>query len=434
MLKRSQKCSFIQISFYLEMQRKNFVHHAFSRSLLTLSNKSSVNFLLLTRAQYKPVHSFLGKMKFREIFKQCCKLRHSWLHTLPAEAIGKHVASTKLHIPEPEYNTEFLCDPANRNIILNNIKKRKSIGDIDKVLELSGKPEKIKLLSEELSRIPNCTHSAILEYGDRPELLKECGKKPEFDFEPQEFSQLVNNLKLLRTGLGPIAGQKAYMLLGDLAQLEEALVHYTVRKLLRNGFELLSVPDIIPTELIKRCGFITEGTRTLVYNMDPYYGDNYSLSGTAEMALAGRMMNTMLSYDELPVKLAAVSRCYRAETSTSLDQRGIYRVHQFTKVEMFVCCEPRQSEEVFHDLQNMQEELFSSLGLHFRIMDMPPTDLGAPAYRKMSVSGSQIWRPGCLEERCTANCPVAVIARTISQDDSTSSLRPKTATRLMFTR
>lgn len=230
-----------------------------------------------------------------------------------------------MYIPEPEYNTEFLCDPANRDTILNNIKKRKSTGDIDKVLELSGKPEKRELFSEELSRIPNCTHPAILEYGDKPELLKEYSEKPVFDFEPQEFSELANNLRLLRTGLGPIAGQKAYMLLGDLAQFEEALVYYTVRKLLQNGFELLSVPDIIPTELIKRCGLITEGTRTLVYNLDPYYGDDYSLSGTAEMALASRMMNITLFCDELPVKLAAVSRCYRAETSTSLDQRGIYR-------------------------------------------------------------------------------------------------------------
>lgn len=181
------------------------------------------------------------------------------------------------------------------------------------------------MLLKELSRIPNYTHPAVLEYGDKPKFLKECGKKPEFDFEPQDFSKLAHELRLIRTGVGPIAGQKAYMLLGDLAQLEEALVHYAVRKLLKNGFELLSVPDIIPTELIERCGLITEGVRTLVYNLDPYYGDDYSLSGTAEMALAGKMMNTALAHDELPVKLAAVSRCFRAETSTKLDERGIYR-------------------------------------------------------------------------------------------------------------
>ncbi|XP_014476277.1 PREDICTED: serine--tRNA ligase, mitochondrial [Dinoponera quadriceps] len=330
-------------------------------------------------------------MKFRELFKQFCRLRHSWLQTLPAGVPGKIGANTKLCIPEPEYNTDFLCNSTNRDTVLNNIKKRKSFGDIDKVLELMDKSEKRELFSKELSKIPNCTHPAVLEYGDTPKVLKECGKKPEFDFEPREFSELANHLRLIRTGLGPIAGQRAYMLLGDLAQLEEALVHYTVKKLLQNGFELLSVPDIIPTELIKRCGLLTDGGRTLVYNLDAHYGDDYSLSGTAEMALAGRMANITLSCNELPVKLAAVSRCYRAEISTSMDQRGIYRVHQFTKVEMFVCCESHQSEEAFDDLRNVQEELFSSLGLHFRVMDMPPNDLGTPAYRKSDMEG---WMPG----------------------------------------
>lgn len=243
----------------------------------------------------------------------------------PADVTGNYVASTKLCIPDPEYNTDFLCDPANRDTILDNIKKRKNIGDIDKVLELSGQPNKKELFLKELSRIPNCTHPAVLEYGDKPKLLKECGVKPEFEFEPQEFSELASHLKLIRTELGPIAGRKAYMLLGDLAQLEEVLVHYTIRKLLQNGFELLSVPDIIPTELIKRCGLITEGSHTLLFKLDPGYGDDYSLSGTAEMALAGKMMNITFSYDELPVKLAAVSRCYRAEVPSSMAERGIYR-------------------------------------------------------------------------------------------------------------
>ncbi|EZA51914.1 Seryl-tRNA synthetase, mitochondrial [Ooceraea biroi] len=294
-------------------------------------------------------------------------------------------------MPEPEYNTDFLCNPANRDIILNNIKKRKGVGDIDKVLEYSGKPDKRELFLQELSKIPNCSHPAILDY-DEPKLLKECGKKAEYDFEPKEFTELVTDLKAIRSEkLGPIAGQRSYVLLGDLAELEEALVRYTVRKLMRHGFKLLSVPDIIPTQIIERCGLITNGDRTLVYNLDPCYGDDYSLSGTAEMSLAGKLMNSTLSYDELPLKLAAVSRCYRAECSSIQDERGIYRVHQFTKVEMFVCSEPCYSEKVYQDLQDIQEELFSSLGLHFQVIDMPPFELGAPAYRKCDVEG---WMPG----------------------------------------
>jgi len=235
------------------------------------------------------------------------------------------VANVKLCMPEPKYNTDFLCNPANRDIISNNIKKRKGIGDIDKVLEYSGKPEKKELFLQELSKIPNCTHPMVIEY-NKPRLLKECGKKAEFDFEPKEFTELVSNLKAIRAqGLGPIAGQRAYAFLGDLAQLEEALIHYAVRKLIKHGFKLFSVPDIIPTKVIERCGLIMNDDRTLIYNLDPYYGDDYSLSGTAEMSLASKLMNTTFSYDALPIKMAAVSRCYRAEASSILEERGIYR-------------------------------------------------------------------------------------------------------------
>lgn len=177
-----------------------------------------------------------------------------------------------------------------------------------------------------MSKLPNYTHPAVLEYDNVPKLLKQCGEKVKFDFEPKEFAELVTDLKAIRTRtLGPIAGQRSYILLGDLAELEEALIQYTVRKLIKHGFKLISVPDIIQTKVIERCGLKTDDSRTLVYNLDPYYGDDYSLSGTAEMALARKLINTTFSYDKLPLKLAAVSRCYRAEASSKLEERGIYR-------------------------------------------------------------------------------------------------------------
>ncbi|XP_036146273.1 serine--tRNA ligase, mitochondrial isoform X3 [Monomorium pharaonis] len=397
-----------------------------------------------------------------------CRLRHFWLHTLPTEALKDNATiDTRLLLPEPEYNTNFLCNPANRDIIFNNIKRRKGVGDIDKVLEYSNNPEKQELFLQELSKIPNCTHPAVVEYGNEPRLLKECGRKPEFVFEPKEFGELASNLKAIRTNtLGPITGQRSYILLGDLAELEEALIQYSLKRLMEHGFKLLTVPDIILTKIIEKCGLIVDDGRTLVYNLNPYYGGNYSLSGTAEMSLASKLMNTVLSYDMLPMKLAAVSRCYRAEGSGTLDERGIYRVHQFTKVEMFVCSEPNQSEEVFQDLQKIQEELFSSLGLHFRIMDMPSIDLGSPAYRVsytpekslLFLNTSQLsniippeqtfhamkhlrtklrqwvpwlwnnvenatWKAGCPEESCMVNCPVVVIVRIINRDVSILDIR-----------
>jgi len=238
----------------------------------------------------------------------------------------KSITGTKLHMPEPEYNIDFLCNSANRNIILTNIRKRKGIGDIDKVIEYSNRPEKRELFLQELSKIPNCSHPAILDYGDKPRLLKKCGKKLEYDFELEDFIKLVTNLKAIRVhNLGPSCGQRSYVLLGDLAQLEEALVQYTIRKLMTHGFNLLSVPDIIPTQIIERCGLITDHDRTLVYNLDSSYGSDYSLSGTAEMSLANKLINSSFSYNELPLKVAAVSRCYRAEGSSTHSEKGMYR-------------------------------------------------------------------------------------------------------------
>ncbi|XP_017878294.1 serine--tRNA ligase, mitochondrial isoform X2 [Ceratina calcarata] len=296
------------------------------------------------------------------------------------------------HVPEPEYNIDFICNPANRDIIFNNIKLRKGMGDIDKVLEFSNKPELRDSLMHELNRIPNQTHPAVLAYDKEPQLLKEHGQKPEFDFKPQEFSKLVTGLQALRSQyLGPLIGQRGYMLVGDLADLEEALIHYTVKKLMKHGFKLVSVPDIIPTEVIERCGFLTDHGRTLVYNLDPFYGGYYSLSGTAEMSLAYKVMNTVFDASDLPLKMAAVSRCFRAEVSNLVEERGIYRVHQFTKVEMFICSKHEESEKQFQELQDIEEDLFSSLNLHFKVLDMPPHELGAPAYRKVDMEG---WMPG----------------------------------------
>ncbi|XP_054002401.1 serine--tRNA ligase, mitochondrial [Hylaeus anthracinus] len=295
-------------------------------------------------------------------------------------------------IPEPEYNINFVCNPSNRDTIFNNILARKGVGDIDKVLELSGKPELKESFLQELSKIPNQTDPAILSYGDKPHLIKEYGQKPEFDFEPEEFKKLVTKLKLFRSqNLGPIIGQRGYILVGDLAELEEALVCYTLNKLIKYGFKFVSVPDIIPTKIIERCGLISDNKRTLTYNLDSSYGDNYSLSGTAEMSLAYKVMNNTFCIEDLPLKLAAVSRCFRAETSRIMEERGIYRVHQFTKVEMFVCSEQEKSKEQFQELLTIQEDLFSSLNLHFQVIDMPSHDLGSPAYRKVDMEG---WMPG----------------------------------------
>lgn len=154
----------------------------------------------------------------------------------------------------------------------------------------------------------------------------------------------------------------------------------------------MSVPDILPAEVINACGMQTEGERNQVYKLIP---SNLCLSGTSEMALAGYFAGTKLTRKDLPVKVAAVSRCFRAETSGLTEEKGIYRVHQFTKVEMFSVCHSSQSESMLDEFKNIEINLFKKLGLHFKLLDMPPHELGAPAYRKYDIeawmAGRKMW-------------------------------------------
>ncbi|XP_014236012.1 serine--tRNA ligase, mitochondrial [Trichogramma pretiosum] len=299
--------------------------------------------------------------------------------------------SGEVNLPVPEYDVQFICNPSNRDLIANNISKRNSHGNIDRVLELSKTPESSEFLKE-IDKIPNLTDPNVLQHETEFFVINQHGDPPKFNFKPQEFSNLASKLKLMRTdNLGPVTGSRSYILIGDLAELEQALINYTVQELCKLNFQLVSVPDILPSQVIERCGLISDGERKLVYKLQPHYGGDLSLSGTAEMALAYKLTNRLLNFDELPLKLAAVSRCYRAEVSGLAEERGIYRVHQFTKVEMFICSSQNDSFEIQNEIIKIQEKLFKQLGLHFKTIDMPPHELGSPAYRKVDI---EAWMPG----------------------------------------
>jgi seryl-tRNA synthetase len=150
----------------------------------------------------------------------------------------------------------------------------------------------------------------------------------------------------------------------------------------------MTVPDILPAEVLKACGMDTDGERNQVYRILP---SKLCLSGTSEMALAGYFAGAKVNVDKLPLNVTAVSRCFRAETAGSSEEKGIYRVHQFTKVEMFSVCHASQSETLLNEFKNIEINLFNKLGLHFKLLDMPPNELGAPAYRKYDI---ETWMPG----------------------------------------
>ncbi|XP_072173019.1 serine--tRNA ligase, mitochondrial-like [Diadema setosum] len=259
--------------------------------------------------------------------------------------------------------------------------------------------------------IPNSTHPDVpLSEDAEPVLIEEINRKRKFDFPMKGHVELGENLDILRLkNLGHVTGHRSYYLKGAGAMLEDALVRFTVDRLVhRHGFTVLKVPDVVKPVVFEGCGMRTKGLHTQVYRLSPAHQDSdYCLAGTAEVGIAGYFLNKTLEMSELPKRMCAVSRCFRAETAHSAEARGLYRVHQFTKVEMFsvVANETgKESEDMFWELVGIQRGLFKELGLHFQILDMPAHDLGAPAYRKFDIEAWMPHRNSYGEISSASNC------------------------------
>lgn len=190
------------------------------------------------------------------------------------------VLPRNVEIPEPEFDTDYLCNVKYRSEIEKNIQHRKGIGNISRIHELHnklqntclGEENRMNLLEElkkEAMQIPNKTCPLVALYGDNPKIIKVIGNKTKFDFQPKEFSEITRMLHLMRTdNLSNLSGHKSYYFMGELAEMEHALVWFTVKRLLAKKFKLISVPDILPAQIIESCGMATRGDRTQVYGTD----------------------------------------------------------------------------------------------------------------------------------------------------------------------
>ncbi|XP_060645306.1 serine--tRNA ligase, mitochondrial [Drosophila nasuta] len=293
-------------------------------------------------------------------------------------SVGK-AALTSEQLNELEHNIELRHHR-------NNVPLIRQL--IEKLQEGANNVELLSQLEDELQQLPNATNPRLLNYNNEPRELANYKHRTLPEQGAKEFSELARALNLFRMDhLGNFTGHKSYYLTGQLAMLEQAIIQYALQTLRSQGFKLMSVPDILPREVIEACGMRTEGERTQVYKLDT----GACLSGTSEMALAGYFANQVLEEQQLPLKVAAVSRCYRAETSGLQEEKGIYRVHQFTKVEMFSITTPEQSEATLEQFKDTEIALFKRLGINFRLLDMPPCELGAPAYQKYDI---EAWMPG----------------------------------------
>jgi len=232
--------------------------------------------------------------------------------------------------------------------------------------------------------------------------LREVGEKPVFDFTPRDHVELGELLKAIDISRGvKVSGSRFYFLTGIGARLELALMNYALDTALDAGFTPLITPTLVKPEIMRGTGFLGAHADEIYYLSD----DELYLTGTSEVALAGYHADEIIDVSAGPLRYAGWSTCYRREAgSYGKDTRGIIRVHQFQKLEMFSYIDPADAEAEHERLLALQEGMLSSLGLAYRVIDTAAGDLGSSAARKFDV---EAWVPtqGAYRElTSTSNC------------------------------
>ncbi len=247
-------------------------------------------------------------------------------------------------------------------------------------------------LREEQLKIPNMTHpDAPIGKDDSENVeIRRWGDPPDFGFEPKDHVELGDSLGIIDFDAGAkVAGSKFYFLRGDAVLLELGLIRYAMDILVERGYQPTITPDLARDEMLVGTGFIPRGPETQIYSVED---SDLSLIATAEITLAGSLADDILDEDDLPIRLAGLSHCFRTEAgSHGRASRGLYRVHQFTKVEMFAFTAPEQSEAMHEEMLGIEEEIFRGLEIPYRVVDICTGDLGGAAYRKYDL---EAWMPG----------------------------------------
>ena len=252
--------------------------------------------------------------------------------------------------------------------------------------------EIVRESDEILRAIPNLTHPAAPVGGENAAVEIRRGRTPVagFEFKPLDHVELGGRLELFDFEAGArVAGHGFYFLKNDAVLLELALQRYAVDLLMRENFTVMTTPDLARDTILEGTGFMPRGPETQIYSIT---GSDLSLVATAEITLGGAFHEKIFTGDELPLKLCGISHCFRTEAGAhGRATRGLYRVHQFTKVEMFAFTTPEQSEAMHQQLLDLECRLFDGLKIPYRVIDTASGDLGGPAYRKFDL---EAWMPG----------------------------------------
>jgi len=334
-----------------------------------------------------------------------------------SELVKKGVAAKQY---DPGIVDEVLrLDSKRRELIkeIENIRAEKNAAARDKNIE-KGKEIKARLQKFEpelgkaendfldaLQKVPNLPSSkAPVGSGEKENVeVKKWGTPTKFDFEPKDHLELGKALGILDFETGAkVTGSQFYFLYGDGARLELALTMYAFDKLSKEGFLPVITPDLAKSRFYLGTGYQPKGDEAQTYTIE---GEDLGLIATAEVTLAGSHADEVIPEEKLPLKYIGYSHCFRKEAGAyGKYSKGMYRVHEFSKCEMFIYCKPEDSEKMHEELLRMEEEIYQELGIPYRVLEMCTGDLGAMAARKFDIEAWMQGRGDYGEITSTSNC------------------------------
>ncbi len=233
-------------------------------------------------------------------------------------------------------------------------------------------------------------------------VLEHVGEPTAFDFEPKDHLELGESLGLIDMKRGTkVSGARFYFLTGDGALLQLGMLQLAAHKAVEHGFQMMIPPVLVRPEVMAGTGFLGAHSDE-IYHLEE---DDMYLVGTSEVALAGYHSDEIIDLSDGPVRYAGWSSCFRREAgSYGKDTRGIIRVHQFDKVEMFVYCRPEEAEAQHQELLAMEKDMLSAVGVPYRVIDVAGGDLGASAARKYDTEAWVPTQDTYRELTSTSNC------------------------------
>ena len=283
----------------------------------------------------------------------------------------------------------------------NDIAAQMKGGKPDDKLIAQGKEVKAKLaeletelkevdakLTEGINSLPNIIFDDVPMGGEEDSVpVAEWGERKQSGVDHLDYAVSRNWVDFERGA--KVAGAKFYFIKNELALLENALVQYGINKVINKGFNFMTVPHMVKGRVFAGTGFAPRTSD----QSDEYFieKEDLGLIATAEMSITGYHMDEILDEKDLPLLYAGYSPCYRKEAGAAgKHTRGLFRVHQFNKLEMYAFCLPEQSKEIHEKIRGVEEEIWQELGIPYRVVNIAAGDLGAPAAKKYDI---EYWSP-----------------------------------------